>query len=450
VPSDDLLQVLETGCEYPETFWTKQMRLEVLLALKNACDDITNLWDKQLSQDIKVVEDTASFKALKLSNKLNPVFPELKNNILIQNKFLQNLNKNPKFADNDNLMELMNRLVEYAQTVYDALYKKKSSSPEKNEHHQSPTKGEESKNNNNRLFAELTTTLTSLMFVLDYHIYGPKKTDTKKLASVIEEADEEDEEDRSSVAHDDEPYKPILDLCIDEHLLSFLSECVNLLNHSFFVVGTQLKVTLLQIFYLLTEDEKGLVFLKDVDMVQVIGGILRKTLQPTKFQSNITFVEEELLLTLLLKILHKEKNIVHHVIEECIDSLRELLHLKKPCLKELLENIVTLIAQNPEYGRDAFLEINKKESLVSVSTIHDCQPHALLKNFWKCPSHGWNPYNAKNTLNALLKQPKENKLHGPIVSEISVENLPDKNGEMKATQELIQNYLSKINQEHSE
>jgi len=139
-------------------------------------------------------------------------------------------------------MELMNRLVQYAQNVYEALYKKNSSSPAKNEHHQSPTKGEESKNNHDRLFAELTTTLTSLMFLLDYHIYGPKKTATQKLASVIEEVDEEDEEDRaSSVAQDDEPYKPFLDLCVDEHLLSFLSQCVHLLNHSFFVIDTQLK-----------------------------------------------------------------------------------------------------------------------------------------------------------------------------------------------------------------
>jgi len=50
----------------------------------------------------------------------------------------------------------------------------------------------------------------------------------------------------------------------------------------------------------------------------------------------------------------------------------------------------------------------------------------------------------------LLKQPKEIKLHGPIITETSIENLPDRNGEMKATQELIQNYLSKITQEHSQ
>ena len=69
---------------------------------------------------------------------------------------------------------------------------------------------------------------------------------------------------------------------------------------------------------------------------------------------------------------------------------------------------------------------------------------------WKSPSHGWIPYNAKNTLNNLLKQPKEIKLHCPIVSETAIENIPDKHGDMKAIQELIQNYLSKIIQEHSE
>jgi len=50
----------------------------------------------------------------------------------------------------------------------------------------------------------------------------------------------------------------------------------------------------------------------------------------------------------------------------------------------------------------------------------------------------------------LLKQPKETKVHGPIITETSIENLPDKNGEMKATQDLVQNYVSKITQEHSQ
>jgi len=128
----------------------------------------------------------------------------------------------------------------------------------------------------------------------------------------------------------------------------------------------------LQVFYLLTEDEKGIAFLKEVDMVQILAGILRKIVQPTKFQASLTFgkntffpliypfqVEEQLILSLLLKIIHKDKTLVPHVIEECIDSLRELLHLQKTHLKELLENIVTVIAQNPEHGREAFLEINK-------------------------------------------------------------------------------------------
>lgn len=96
--SEEILNILENGCEKPETFWTKQMRLEVLLALKNTSDEITNVWDQQVNQDVRVVENP-SF-TFNLTNKLKPVFPELKNNILIQNKFLQNLNKNPKFGEN--------------------------------------------------------------------------------------------------------------------------------------------------------------------------------------------------------------------------------------------------------------------------------------------------------------------------------------------------------------
>ena len=55
-------------------------------------------------------------------------------------------------------MDLMNKLVEYAQKVYDPLYKKKVS-PQKNEHMTSP-KNQASKINNNRLFCELITVLT--------------------------------------------------------------------------------------------------------------------------------------------------------------------------------------------------------------------------------------------------------------------------------------------------
>jgi len=55
-------------------------------------------------------------------------------------------------------MDLMNKLVEYAQSVYDILYKKKAS-PHKNEHMTSPT-NQGSKNNSNRLFCELITVLT--------------------------------------------------------------------------------------------------------------------------------------------------------------------------------------------------------------------------------------------------------------------------------------------------
>ncbi len=55
-------------------------------------------------------------------------------------------------------MDLMNKLVEYAQKVYDVLYKKKIISPQKNEHMTSPTN--QGKNNHNRLFCELITILT--------------------------------------------------------------------------------------------------------------------------------------------------------------------------------------------------------------------------------------------------------------------------------------------------
>ena len=76
------------------------------------------------------------------------------------------------------------------------------------------------------------------MFVLDYHVYGPKHTVNDRPASVIEEANEEDEEDGASNFTQEEPYQPKVDLCISENLLSFLSECVHILSHSFFIPGT--------------------------------------------------------------------------------------------------------------------------------------------------------------------------------------------------------------------
>jgi len=40
---------------------------------------------------------------------------------------------------------------------------------------------------------------------------------------------------------------------------------------------------------LLADDEKGIAFLKEVDMIKILAGILRKIVQPTKFQASLTF-----------------------------------------------------------------------------------------------------------------------------------------------------------------
>lgn len=70
-------------------------------------------------------------------------------------------------------------------------------------------------------------------------------------------------------------------------------------------------------------------------------------------------VEEKLALYLLLKIMYRDNSIVPEVVDECLLSLKKILSGPKTYLKNILENIITLIAHNRERGREAFIEINK-------------------------------------------------------------------------------------------
>ena len=70
-------------------------------------------------------------------------------------------------------------------------------------------------------------------------------------------------------------------------------------------------------------------------------------------------VEEKLVLSILLKILYKEKSIIPDFIDESLESIQRILASEKTYLRSILESIVTLIAQDPNCGREAFKQVNK-------------------------------------------------------------------------------------------
>lgn len=85
--------------DMPKIMWTNLMRQELLLRISKINDEIQQNWNNQHRSEIKIMENISFWKKESLSKEI-PVFPELDNNILIDEIFLKNLNKKPQFDEN--------------------------------------------------------------------------------------------------------------------------------------------------------------------------------------------------------------------------------------------------------------------------------------------------------------------------------------------------------------
>ena len=84
------------------------------------------------------------------------------------------------------------------------------------------------------------------------------------------------------------------------------------------------------------------------------------------------------MLYLLLKILYGDRTLIPEVIEDCLHPFKQILGGDKFYLREVLESIVTIIAQDVNHGREAFVQLNHEKDLISVSVVHDCVPSKTI------------------------------------------------------------------------
>ena len=82
------------------------MRHEVLLLLSMEGDSIHDKWNAVDEKEIKITENVVFWGDL--YNKMLPIFPELEENLCVDQIYLKNLNKDPTFDDEVSLFSIQN------------------------------------------------------------------------------------------------------------------------------------------------------------------------------------------------------------------------------------------------------------------------------------------------------------------------------------------------------
>jgi hypothetical protein len=88
-----VLEILDNGYDSPTAMWTKLMRYEVVMILQRECDLIQQKWMNYKSNEIRIIENVVFWDTL--MNKIQPQFPEIQENLSIDDIYLKNFNKNP-------------------------------------------------------------------------------------------------------------------------------------------------------------------------------------------------------------------------------------------------------------------------------------------------------------------------------------------------------------------
>ena len=94
------MELIDAGYDTPKSMWTKLMRHEVLLLLSIEGDHIQERWNKFEAKEIRITDNIMFWS--ELHNKMSPIFPELEENIIIDQIYLKNFNKEPSFDSDVN------------------------------------------------------------------------------------------------------------------------------------------------------------------------------------------------------------------------------------------------------------------------------------------------------------------------------------------------------------
>jgi len=72
------------------------MRCEVVMILESECDMIQQKWENYKSNEIRIIENVVFWD--NLTNKIQPKFPEIQENLFVDTIYLKNFNKNPNIS----------------------------------------------------------------------------------------------------------------------------------------------------------------------------------------------------------------------------------------------------------------------------------------------------------------------------------------------------------------
>ena len=72
------------------------MRYEVVMILERECDLIQQKWENYKSNEIRIIENVVFWD--NLTNRIQPKFPEIQENLFIDGIYLKNFNKNPNIS----------------------------------------------------------------------------------------------------------------------------------------------------------------------------------------------------------------------------------------------------------------------------------------------------------------------------------------------------------------
>mmetsp|Transcript_31714 Transcript_31714/g.36629 ORF Transcript_31714/g.36629 Transcript_31714/m.36629 type:complete len:359 (+) Transcript_31714:2-1078(+) len=357
------------------------------------------------------------------------MFPEYHDLIQIENVFIKNFNLNSSAGINTNLAMFLEEVGSRAQETFDRFMK----IMETYEHVSKDSFSDEELQQLDRLSCEVVTLMTTLMFSIEQFIY--KKKDQESIHHVFDESNPDESQEIATI-----------DLFSEEALTS-ITKWIACLH--FKKVSPHIKCTLLQLIFLVSDLERGLARLKANDIVSILAHLLKEAIDN---HSNLGAVEERVILHTILKMLLKDIEMVPEIISEFLEIFRIYLQKEIPGVKEIIENIMGVIVTDIKYGREALLNLNKDQELISVSTLAHGNPKEFAKDkVWRKVEEK-EPIDLQyaNLMNTLYQAGPDFAVKFPVVSDYALKPLPHPSVECLERVEEIENFIKSLSGEHLE
>jgi len=432
-----ILNCLDNGSNTPKIIWTKLMRYEVLYTVGTELDKVC-YHDHEKLGDSKVSENKAMWPGPARMHP--PIFPEIQENLCINGIYLRNFNKNPIFDDDDKPSELINNIADYGDMIYDE-FLEKTITYEKSGSFTTAAMSMEHQKKLDRLSCAMVTILTSLLLCMDRFIYPP----VKKSKSVSETPVETPKAIKTGAKDFDESVAALTknaEESLEDKPILFIFKCMELFEQP--KIHFHILSTMFQILYLLADDKNGFAFLRSNNIIQFFANFLLKLTPDYQGQIIFSYVEEKIGLYFLLKILIKDQDLIPEATALCLDYLEQINFGPKSYLRDIIQIIIKVLDEYSDPERDGE---NLTMSVTNKKTILNA--HFTLADVWKPISQGFNPYQIKNSHNALRKKAKDSELVYPVLSDFSFISLPHMSVENIKHEQIVKNYVARMIEENS-